>query len=166
MSTAVQAGVRPHRGGPEWAAYSDARHAGAGQYAYASLIGLKSFNAISLHEAAKAGLTFRKFELLQRALDLPASTLAEIIQIPPRTLQRRKEAGRLAPDESDRLLRSTRLVGMALELFEGDLDAARTWLATPRGALGGATPLDLLQTEPGAQEVENLIGRLEHGVVV
>lgn len=165
MSSGDREPALPHRGGPEWAAYSAARHAGAGQYAYASLLGLKSFNPITLHEAAQAGLAFRKFELLQRALDLPASTMAEIIQIPPRTLQRRKEAGRLTSDESDRLLRTTRLVVMALELFEGDLVATRTWLATPRRALGGAAPLELLQTEPGAQEVENLIGRLEHGVV-
>ena len=31
-------------------------------------------------------------------------------------------------------------------------------------ALGGATPLDFAKTEPGAREVENVLGRLEHGV--
>jgi uncharacterized protein (DUF2384 family) len=31
-------------------------------------------------------------------------------------------------------------------------------------ALGGRSPLDFAQTEPGAREVENVIGRLEHGV--
>jgi uncharacterized protein (DUF2384 family) len=32
--------------------------------------------------------------------------------------------------------------------------------------LGDETPMDLIQTDVGAREVENLIGRLEHGVIV
>jgi uncharacterized protein (DUF2384 family) len=32
--------------------------------------------------------------------------------------------------------------------------------------LGDETPMELIQTDVGAREVENLIGRLEHGVTV
>lgn len=87
--------------------------------------------------------------------------LAELAQIPPRTLARRKEEGRLDPDESDRLLRASRVFGRALALFEGDVDAARTWLSAEQPALGGMAPLELATTDVGAREVENLIGRLE-----
>jgi uncharacterized protein (DUF2384 family) len=38
------------------------------------------------------------------------------------------------------------------------------WLRSPNRALGGESPLALSKTEVGAREVENLIGRLEHGV--
>jgi uncharacterized protein (DUF2384 family) len=31
-------------------------------------------------------------------------------------------------------------------------------------ALGGATPNDYVKTDAGAQEIETLIGRIEHGV--
>jgi putative toxin-antitoxin system antitoxin component (TIGR02293 family) len=92
------------------------------------------------------------------------SRLAEVVDIRPRTLSRRKEEGRLEPDESDRLLRASRVFGRALELFEADAAEARAWLARPQRALGGAVPLDLLRTELGAREVEDLIGRLEQGV--
>jgi putative toxin-antitoxin system antitoxin component (TIGR02293 family) len=51
-----------------------------------------------------------------------------------------------------------------VNLFEGDVPAAMTWLTTPRKALGGRPPLSYARTEPGAREVENLIGRLEHGI--
>ena len=68
------------------------------------------------------------------------------------------------PDESDRLLRASRVFGRALELFEGDPEAARRWLGLPQPALGGATPLAFARTEAGAREVEDLVGRLEHGV--
>jgi putative toxin-antitoxin system antitoxin component (TIGR02293 family) len=38
------------------------------------------------------------------------------------------------------------------------------WLNSPNHGLGGRTPLQMAQTEAGSREVENLIGRLEHGV--
>jgi putative toxin-antitoxin system antitoxin component (TIGR02293 family) len=95
---------------------------------------------------------------------LPMQALAEILMIPPRTLQRRRAGGRLEPDESDRLVRLSRIYGKAIELFEGDNRAALAWLRSPLRALGGAAPLALSKTEPGAQEVEHLISRLEHGV--
>ena len=101
---------------------------------------------------------------LSRALALPGGQLAEALGIPGRTLHRRKADARLTPDESDRLVRLSRLYAAALDLFEGDAAGARQWLASPALALGGATPLRWSQTEPGAREVEALIGRLEHGV--
>ena len=67
--------------------------------------------------------------------------------------------------ESDRLLRTARLFRLAVDLFDGDRQAARQWLQTPKRALGGATPLDHAATEVGAREVEDLVGRAEHGVV-
>jgi putative toxin-antitoxin system antitoxin component (TIGR02293 family) len=61
-------------------------------------------------------------------------------------------------------VRLSRLVGLALELFEGDLGETRTWLTTPHAAFADQTPLDFATTEIGAREVENVIGRLEHGI--
>jgi putative toxin-antitoxin system antitoxin component (TIGR02293 family) len=53
---------------------------------------------------------------------------------------------------------------MALDLFEGDAGAARSWFSAPAPALANRTPLEVSSTDVGAREVENLIGRLEHGV--
>ena len=91
-------------------------------------------------------------------------SLAEMIGIPERTLARRKSAGRLAPQESERLLRLSFLFDKSVELFEGDVASAVQWLATPQRTLESKTPLQYARTEIGAREVENLIGRLEHGV--
>ena len=73
-------------------------------------------------------------------------------------------AGRLQPEESDRLLRASRVFGRALELFEGDPEAARRWLDTPQAAIGGARPFDTIRTDIGAREVEFVIDRLEQGL--
>jgi putative toxin-antitoxin system antitoxin component (TIGR02293 family) len=52
----------------------------------------------------------------------------------------------------------------AIELFDGNTEEAMRWFQQPKKALGGKTPLDCSKSEEGAHEVENLIGRLQHGV--
>lgn len=133
-------------------------------HGYVSLLGLRTFEAAQLHRRVREGLSYEAFERLRRVLDLPASRTAELLQIPARTLARRKIAKRFQPEESDRLIRLTRLVGLALQLFEGDLEGTRLWLTTPQTALADQAPIEFATTEIGAREVENLIGRLEHGI--
>lgn len=62
------------------------------------------------------------------------------------------------------VLRASRILGLATDLFDGDRAAARRWMVAPRTVLGGKAPLELATTDVGAREVEALIGRLEHGV--
>jgi ribosomal protein S16 len=45
-----------------------------------------------------------------------------------------------------------------------DTERAVRWLHRPNRALGGPAPLTLLDTDLGAQQVEQLLGRIEHGV--
>ena len=52
----------------------------------------------------------------------------------------------------------------AIDLFDGDRDAAKRWLTSPAKGLGNARPVDFAQSESGAREVSDLIGRLNHGV--
>ena len=80
------------------------------------------------------------------------------------TIISKTNEGRLRPDESDRLVRAARVFSLAVGLFDGDLEAARSWLTHPLPALSGSTPWDYAATEIGAREVENLIGRLEYGI--
>ena len=40
------------------------------------------------------------------------------------------------------------------------------WLATPQPGLNAEKPLEFARSEIGAREVEDLIGRLEHGVFI
>ena len=81
-----------------------------------------------------------------------------------RTFARRKQEGALLPRESDRLLTVTRVLARALDLFEGDRDAALRWLNVSQPSLVDQTPIDALSTELGTVEVERLVDRLEQGV--
>jgi putative toxin-antitoxin system antitoxin component (TIGR02293 family) len=110
-----------------------------------------------------AGLPATEFEALQRRMDLTAKELTEVTRIAQRTITRRKKEGRLSTDESERLLRIGLLFERARDVLESD-ESARRWMRTPNRALGGKTPLQYADTEPGAREVEDVLGRIEHGV--
>ena len=109
------------------------------------------------------GFSFRELEALQKTIDLPFEQLAAKLSISRSTLQRRKAAGRLSPDESDKVTRFSRLLALAADLF-GSIEKGRAWLKHPQRGLGGAIPLDYAETEVGAQEVEKLLGRIDYGV--
>src|SRR3989440_9621271 len=109
------------------------------------------------------GLPFSDLKVLQDSIDMPFEQLAAKLSISRSTLQRRKAAGRLSPDESDRVMRYSRLLHQATDFF-GDIEKARAWLKHPQYGLGGAVPLDYATTETGAREVENLLGRMKYGV--
>lgn len=132
---------------------------------HVELLGIGACDPLELSERVERGLSYRALERLQDSLSVSTARLAELLLIPARTLSRRRKSGRLEPDESDRLLRLSRVVADAIELFEGDVEAARRWLSSPLRALRSKSPLDLTKTDVGTQEVESLIGRLEHGIV-
>jgi putative toxin-antitoxin system antitoxin component (TIGR02293 family) len=111
----------------------------------------------------QAGLPVHELDALQESLAIPMEKLAPKLGISKATLHRRKASGRLDPGESDRVVRFARLVGKAVEVMESQ-ENARLWLTSPQLGLGGAAPLDYAQTEIGAREVEDLLGRIEYGV--
>ena len=123
----------------------------------------KTVHPAELIQRIQKGLRFSELKTLQDTLDLPFEKLAAKLCISRSTLQRRKAAGRLSADESDKVIRFSRLLTHATSVF-GDLERARAWLKHPQVGLGGAIPLDYASTEAGAREVENLLGRIEYSV--
>ena len=120
----------------------------------------------SLHseiERIQAGLPFRAVESLQKSLALAPEQLRSVLGISRATFQRRKVKGKLGSAESERLARFQRLLGQAANVF-GGAHEARQWLTAPQAALGGAVPIEFAASEIGAREVEQLLGRIEHGV--
>lgn len=110
----------------------------------------------------KQGVAFAEFEQLRLKLGVSTALLAAVIHISDRTLTRRKQEGRLQPDESDRLYRIVRLYQRTLEVL-GD-PAAQQWLTSPKRFLEGKTPLEFADTEVGAHEIKIALGRLEYGI--
>jgi putative toxin-antitoxin system antitoxin component (TIGR02293 family) len=131
-----------------------------------ALAGIGTADNAAVHERVLEGLPYAPVRKLQKLLELSISQIAELLQIPSRTLARRKAEGKLLPVESDRLVRSLRLFEETVSLFEGDEQAAREWFKSAQPALGGKSPFEFARTDAGAREVERAIGRLEHGVTL
>ena len=83
--------------------------------------------------------------------------------IPRKALAHRRGVGRLSPEQSDRLLRLLRIIAQARITF-GEPGKAARWLRRPTRALDGSTPLDLLDSDIGAQRVARLLGLIDHGI--
>ena len=127
-------------------------------------LGLGSGSKVDLLRQIEHGFPFETLLHLEENSGLPVATLAAVMGIPERTLARRKAAGKFEPNESERLLRIATLFEQCVELFEGDVAAAVRWLTAGKKALNDEAPLAYARTELGAREVEDLIGRVEHGV--
>lgn len=129
--------------------------------------GFKSLSAptsTELRERVKRGLPFSALESLRERLQLSVTDAAALLHLPPRTLARRRAARKLDAQESDRLYRVARVAGEAIVVFGNEEKAAR-WLQRPNRALGGEAPIRLLDTDVGARHVEDILGRIGHGII-
>lgn len=119
--------------------------------------------SVPLIERLRTGFPMSEFRQLRELLSIPEEELGRYLGISPATLHRRKKSGHLETPESERIVRFARLFGQCMEILEGK-DAAREWLKTSNPGTAGETPLSYADTEFGAREVENLLGRIDHGV--
>ena len=114
-------------------------------------------------EEIKKGLPLSYFSKLCREINLPEKRLANVVKIPVSTLATRKKRGQFTFPESERLARIRRIYNRAVEVFQ-DNDLAKQWLKEPLFHLNNIAPIDFIDTELGAKEVEDLLGRIEYGV--
>lgn len=130
----------------------------------AEVLGTQVSTPAELRHLLREGLPFAVLETVSRALDTNLTLLSRFMAISERTLARRKKARQqLRPDESDRIYRLARILARAEEVL-GDQAKAARWFSRPNRALGGDSPLSLLDTDAGTQEVEAVLGRIEDGV--
>lgn len=151
-------------------------------------LGQKVERRIDFDALIKKGIPWGVISYIKNAFNLPDEVIARIIGVSPRTIARRRKsvkvtapsgaikkssrkektapvpAERLSPVESDRVYRFARIIALAEDVFE-DKDEALEWLKSPQHGLGGLVPFDMLQTDAGACEVEELLVRIDYGVI-
>jgi putative toxin-antitoxin system antitoxin component (TIGR02293 family) len=115
--------------------------------------------------AVRAGLTYAALDRVREYLDVSDDLLAHILGVSPRTLRRRRGAGTLTTDESDRLVLLAEIIALAQQALDSG-EGARQWLRTPHSMLGGESPLDRMDTVTGMQEVKTMLSHIEHGMPV
>jgi putative toxin-antitoxin system antitoxin component (TIGR02293 family) len=116
-----------------------------------------------LERLVATGLPAEVVRHLAESTGASLKQLQEITFIDRSTFNRRiKQRALLKADESDRIARVARVAALAIEAL--GRDEGIRWLREPNAALGDRVPLGMLGTDAGVRQVEQIIGRIEHGV--
>ncbi|MBI4689586.1 MAG: DUF2384 domain-containing protein, partial [Nitrospirae bacterium] len=123
--------------------------------------GMLTFDAI-----IRRGIPYAGVRLVKTALNLTDNEFADYLGISLRTLQRKRDSHKkLSIPEGDRLFRIARIFALAVSVLESE-EMARKWMHRPQRGLGGRVPIQVIQTEAGVQEVEDLLEKIEFGVLI
>jgi putative toxin-antitoxin system antitoxin component (TIGR02293 family) len=132
-----------------------------------ALLSLSGGAVSGLHvgEQIEEGLSAGVIDRIKKALGIPDRQLSATLGLSARTMTRlRKSKRRLPLPVGDRLYRLARTFTLAVDVLE-DPTRAKEWLHTPQVGLNNRIPLDVLATEAGAREVEDLLRRIDLGVL-
>jgi putative toxin-antitoxin system antitoxin component (TIGR02293 family) len=125
--------------------------------------------ALSPSQLIEEGIPMGALSRVKQRAGLSDKQMAQTVGISERTLNRRTHDAStqadkpLSPSESDRLFRLAHIIAQAEDVL-GDLTEAQRWLKQPNPALEGHTPLEMIKTEPGARQVEQLLNRIDQGI--
>lgn len=100
---------------------------------------------------------------LSEALCLSVSEVGELLDIHPRTLQRRRRADELEDAESLRAQMLSEVFSLARTVF-GETKRARAWLFGELPELDFGRPVDQLGSIAGYERVKRLLGQIAFGV--
>lgn len=113
----------------------------------------------------RTGFAYPQIRVVQHAYRLPDKTFAHLIGISDKTLARIKTShAKLSSLSGDRLYRLKKVWALANKVLE-NRENALAWLSYPQPGLNQQAPLDILDTEPGYEQVQTLLNQLEFGVL-
>jgi putative toxin-antitoxin system antitoxin component (TIGR02293 family) len=113
-------------------------------------------------DTVRKGFPSESLDVMAMHLKVDRPVLLKILGISGRTAQRKQQHDSLlSPAASDRLARIDRIFQLANEVL-GSEEKAAEWLKRPNRPLGNETPLDLLDTDAGSQQVERELRQIEY----
>lgn len=129
------------------------------------MLGKKVESSLDIVDIVQQGLPSKAVFYLQNALGLGDEEYASALGVSSKWLVRNRKTPKLhlGVDISDRLVRVARIFKLAQEVLESET-AALSWLHRQQSGLSERTPLELMRTEAGAKEVEELLYRMEYSI--
>ena len=124
-------------------------------------------NARDMNDELRGGLPAEVLHGLRNlgfAVDEIARITANSVRTIQRYLQEKRRAERLNLATSDRAVRLA-AISVLSERLIGSREKALAWLREPSRYLGGATPLEMLETEVGTQAVVQSLYSIAYGGV-
>lgn len=115
--------------------------------------------------AIRRGFGCAEIRDVQQAYQISDKPFAQLMGISDKTLSRiRKSNAKLSSLSGDRLYRLQKIWALANKVFETPGNALN-WLRRAQPGLDNQAPLDLLDTEPGYEQIQTLLNQLEFGVL-
>jgi putative toxin-antitoxin system antitoxin component (TIGR02293 family) len=137
----------------------------SGPVSFKSLVS-RNIPAAKKIDVIRSGVVARVVDDMVDYLDVPKNVIFGVLHTAESTAHKLiKDNRNLDSAASERVLRVADITRMAEETF-GRREAATQWLKSANLALGGATPLSMLDTEPGAAEVRRILSSINYGGTV
>lgn len=125
---------------------------------------LIKYSPVGCRSLAFDGVNKRAYnQVVHSVFKLSDKDFAVIAGTSVRTLSRLKPDQLLPFQTAEVVISLMRAHQKATEVF-GSEDASVTWLKKPNVVLGGISPVQALQSRFGAEEVMDMLGRIEYGV--
>jgi putative toxin-antitoxin system antitoxin component (TIGR02293 family) len=138
------------------------RAAAKPQLAFGRFVAVDTPTAVKI-DAMRRGIDAAVVEGMVEYFRVSKNDIFKLLRTPESTAHRLIKDNRpLDPAASERVVRVADITRAAEETF-GGREAAAQWLKTANLALDGATPLSMLDTEPGALEVRRILAAIDHG---
>lgn len=123
------------------------------------------YTPYTIIDKSRQGMPRAEADRVAKLAGLTDIELARILNMSIRNLHRLKADDKLARDASERLLLLTNLLRHGLDVFNDDVETLAGWLRSPIRELNSQSPLFLLDTTTGFGLVNDVLGRIEHGIV-
>ena len=105
-----------------------------------------------------------QLNLLAQQFGVTLKELAPLLQLSESTLNRLRRQNTLAGATAERVELLRGVFQHGLRVYWGDELSLHDWLRYPLGELDGRTPLQTLTTIAGFTQVDDVLGRIEHGI--
>ena len=116
-------------------------------------------------DKSRQGVLRSETDQVAGLVGLTDAEMARILSLSVQKLHRTKPDERLPRDASERLLLLTNLLRHGLDVFDNDAETLANWLRSPIRELNRQSPLHLLDTTIGFGLADDVLGRIEHGIV-
>lgn len=120
-------------------------------------------SSMQIIDKLESGIPVAEFEALAAYLEISVNELLANLRISRSTWHRRKKAGRLDFNMSDKALQLRRLLEYG-ERVLGSAEKNRLWFKTPSVILENCRPIELIGSFSGMNLINDELLRIEHGV--
>lgn len=132
---------------------------------FTQLVSGKPLAGLEAVRSIREGYSARILKAASSFFGVPDARIQKVTHVPATTASRlEKNEAKIDAAASERVYRMGTVTRMAIEVFE-DENSAIEWMRQPNRALGNSAPLDLMDTEPGAVSVRQVLNAIATGGV-